>query len=110
ILFVQNPSNSSYYSYANYKAKVEEFIAEGGVLVFHDRYVTGAANILPGDPGTFVRRTGTDTTVISNDEIFTNGPGGQLNDTTLDGGSAYHGYVRAETVPSEAVGLLSTES
>ncbi|MCB1875956.1 MAG: carboxypeptidase regulatory-like domain-containing protein [Chromatiales bacterium] len=109
ILFVQNPSNSSYSSsYTSQLSKVFDFVSNGGVLVFHDRYVTGAASILPGSPGTFVRSLTNDTQVLLQGTALTDGPGGIINDTTLDfGNNSHHGYVQAASTPDSAVGLLS---
>jgi hypothetical protein len=109
ILYVQAGSSGNFPSnYVNNVSKINEFVENGGVLVFHDYVTTDAAAHLPGNPGTFVYNENYDTQVITTDETFTNGPGGVIDNTTLDfGNHSSYGYYDASTVPSGAVGLLS---
>src|SRR5262245_9458118 len=52
VLFVTNCSNTSYdESYIGHLADIEAAVARGMVLVLHDRYVTDAPKILPGEIG-----------------------------------------------------------
>ncbi len=111
ILFIQNPENGGYTNtyHANLQ-KIFDFVNNGGVLVFHDRHVTTAATVLPGSPGTIVRDFSDDTNIniVNNTTKVTNGPGGVLTDTSLDGGnSSSHGYVVAGSIPANGVGILS---
>ncbi len=110
VLFVQNPDNSGYsgaFRNMNNLAKVHQFVANGGILVFHDRHVSSAATILPGTPGTFVRafNDAANIDIVDDTTLVTNGPGGRLNNASLDGGNASsHGWIEA---PAGAHGILS---
>jgi hypothetical protein len=112
ILFVQNPNNSGYSATFNANlAKIHQFIAAGGVLVFHDRHVTTAANVLPGTPGSIFRdfADGANINIVDDTTQVTNGPGGILTNTSLDGGNfSSHGWALASTIPAGARGILST--
>lgn len=111
ILFVQNPDNSFYSSiFTSNLAKVHAWIQAGGVLVFHDRQVTSAASVLPGSPGSIFRDFNDDANIqiVDSTTRVTNGPGGVVSNTTLDGGnSSSHGYIVAGSVPPGAQGVLS---
>lgn len=89
LLFVHNPSNSSYGSFwpANLQ-KVDNFVSAGGILIFHDRQVGNAEANLPGNPGNIVRDFAdpANIDVLDNTTCVTNGPGGVINNTNLDGG------------------------
>ena len=51
VLFVQNPSNFAYsMELVNNLAKVHAFVANGGVLIFHDRHVSPEATTTVGEP------------------------------------------------------------
>jgi hypothetical protein len=112
ILFVQNPNNGGYSSiYRGQLQKIFDWIEAGGVLVFHDRHVSTAENVLPGAPGNILRDFSDDRNIQILDATtpVTDGPGGILTDTSLDGGnSSSHGFVLADTVPADAQGILST--
>lgn len=112
ILFVQNPSNSGFSSiYTSNLAKVFSFVENGGILVFHDRTVSGAASVLPGSPGSFFRdfSDDRDIQIVDGSTQVTDGPGGILTDTSLDGGnSSSHGFVLASSLPADGAGILST--
>ena len=109
ILFVQNPSNYGYAStYTNNLNKLFEFVEEGGILIFHDRAVSSADSVLPGSPGSFIKLGSVDIQVKDHTTVVTNGPGGLIDDTTLDfGNNSSHGYVWGDMTPSGAVGILS---
>jgi hypothetical protein len=111
MLFVQNPNNGGYSTnYRNNLAKVWNFVSDGGVLIFHDRHVDTAETILPGAPGNILRDFADDRNVqiVNAGTSVTNGPGGVLNDTSLDGGnSSTHGYIQAASIPAGALGVLS---
>lgn len=109
ILFVQNPSNSGYSSlYRGQLSRIFDWIAAGGVLVFHDRHVSTATSILPGTPGSIFRSLGRNIDVVDATTQVTNGPGGVLTDSSLDGGNfSAHGYGLASTLPADGNGILS---
>lgn len=111
VLFVENPDNGGYASsYITRLASIEAWVAGGGVLIFHDRHVTGAAGILPGGAGfTMVRSPGTNIDVGDGSTLVTNGPGGVVTDSNLDGGSfSHHGWIEAASLPGNAVKILTT--
>jgi hypothetical protein len=111
VLFVQNPDNNGYsFAFRNNLAKVHQFVANGGTLVFHDRHVATAASILPGAPGTFVRSFTDDANIeiVDDTTLVTDGPGGRVTATSLDGGnSSSHGWIDAASIPAGARGILS---
>jgi len=112
ILFVQNPENTFYSSvYTANLSKIFAFIQQGGILVFNDREVTDAASILPGSPGQLVRETtndGANIDILDNTTAVTNGPGGVLNNSSLDGGVlSSHGYAVSNTLPPGAQRIFS---
>lgn len=110
ILFVQNPSNSGYSSiYRGQLDKIFAWIEAGGVLVFHDRHVSTATSILPGEPGTIFRSLGGDIDVVDGTTRVTDGPGGLIDDSSLDGGNfSFHGVALANTIPLDGQGILSS--
>ena len=91
-------------------AAINAFVAGGGVLSFHDRAVTNAATYIPGAAAvTFVRdfTNDADIDIVTNNTV-TNGPGGVLNNTSLDGGtSSSHGYADVSSLPPGGVEVLS---
>lgn len=110
VLFVQNPDNNGYSAtFINNLAKIHQFISNGGVFIFHDRHVTTAANVLPGSPGTIVRDFVDDANVniVDNTTLVTNGPGGVITNTSLDGGnSSSHGWILSTSMPAGGRGIL----
>jgi len=114
-LWILNPSNDNYaLALTDNLASIDSYIQSGGTLLFHDRYVTDAATVIP--PGansiTFVRSTsssidlgpGAIGTLIS-------GPGGTIDDSTLDGVySSNHGYAVASTLPAGSVIVLTRDT
>ena len=112
VLFVQNPNNGGYSTVFNANlGRLHQFVADGGVLVLHDRFVSGAGSVLPGSPGVFIRdfTDGANINIVDNTTVVTNGPGGVITNSSLDGGnSSNHGYVLASTIPPGARGILST--
>lgn len=111
VLFAENPNNGGYASsYLARLQSIEAWVEAGGVLIFHDRHVTNAAGILPGGANiAMVRNLDTDIDVRDGSTIVTDGPGGVVTDETLDGGNySHHGYAVAESLPANAVMILST--
>jgi hypothetical protein len=80
------------------------------VFIFHDRHVTTAANVLPGSPGTIIRDfvDGANINIVDNTTLVTNGPGGIITNTSLDGGnSSSHGWILSSSIPAGGRGILS---
>jgi hypothetical protein len=84
---------------------LQQFVADGGVAVFFDRTVTGATSFLPGFTGDeiivqdFFGGGQTQLDFLNDTGQFAVGPGGTLNDMSLDGGnSSNHGYAFADTL------------
>ena len=91
VLFMQNPDNGGYSgAFLNNLAKVHQFVASGGTLILHDRHVSTAASILPGNPGTIVRDFADDANVevLDHSTLIADGPGGTVTDASLDGGNS----------------------
>jgi len=88
---------------------VASFVSAGGTFSYHDRNVTDAAKVVPGGSGiSFVRATTNNIDVATSGTALTNGPGGTIDDTTLDnGGFSAHGYADTATLPAGATTLLS---
>jgi hypothetical protein len=114
VLWILNGDNSGVDgNVSGNQAAITAFINGGGVLSFHDRHVNGgtsASTYIPGAGGvTFVR----DFTDSANIDVLvsntvTNGPGGVINNTSLDGGtSSSHGYALLATLPGGATGVFS---
>jgi hypothetical protein len=111
MLFVQNPDNSGFSSiFQGALPRIHEFIQHGGVLILHDRAVFNAASVLPGVPGTIVRDFAdpANINIVDATTLATNGPGGVITDSSLDGGnSSSHGWILASSIPPGANGILS---
>jgi hypothetical protein len=131
ILFVQNPSNNDFGAeYLGNLADIQSWVSNGGRLVIHDRYVTGAASILPGGGAfDFQRETGreidgsnaggevvegggsgdaNDLEVLDNSTLITNGPHGVIDNNSLDGGSSSsHGYALSDSLTATSLLVIS---
>jgi hypothetical protein len=106
VLFAENPSNGSFS--AEWSANLTDIDAavQGGmVLVFHDRYVTGATMNIPGMMGANCVRDFADDAnvdIVNAGTAVTSG----LTNASLDGGnSSSHGY--CDALPGGAVNILS---
>lgn len=120
VLFVQNPDNVAYGAeYVSRLADIQAAVDAGMVLIMHDRFVDNAESILPGGSDFDIIRdadesdsANADINILDNTTLVTNGPGGVLNDTLLDGGDlSNHGFAVAGTLPGDASLILSqTES
>lgn len=102
VLMVQNPDNFTYGAeFLSRLPSVWNAVNNGLVLVIHDRYVTGANNILPGGSGiTFFHQLGGNLDPIQTDNLVINGPAGSIGINTLDGYSfSNHGFALAGTLP-----------
>lgn len=112
VLWIFNPSNSGISStVTSNAAAISAFVQDGGVVAFHDRWVTGAASFVTGASGvSFVRSLGSDINAQANN-LVTNGPAGIVNNTNLDGGNfSAHGYANVGSLPAGAVTVLSEGS
>jgi hypothetical protein len=112
VLVVQNPSNSSYSAeYLGALADIEAAVNSGMALVIHDRYVDIAETILPGGAGFDIIRDfsdDADINILDSSTLVTDGPGGVLDDTSLDGGnSSSHGYAVVGSLPGSGTFILS---
>jgi large repetitive protein len=110
VLFVENPDNNGYAGgYTARLASIQAWVAAGGVLIFHDRHVAGAAGILPGGAGfSMVREPDSNIDVGVASTLVTDGPGGVVTDSNLDGGSySHHGWITAASLPGSAVKILN---
>lgn len=108
VLWVLNPSNSDVSSdFTNNQAVINSFLAGGGNLIFHDRFVTDMAAILPGASGiTFVRQTAAEIQIAAGAEALAAAMG--VTDTSLDGGNySSHGYALLSTLPVGSVVVLT---
>ena len=112
VLSVYNCDNGGYSgNYTSNLANIQNFVSRGGVLMIHDRYVDVAETILPGGSAFDIRRDFSDDAnidVLDGSTRLTNGPGGAINNSTLDGGtSSSHGFTIAGSLPVNARLLLS---
>lgn len=113
VIDVQNPDNVAYGGeYLSRLPVVEEAVRAGTALVIHDRFVDAAETILPGGAGFDIIRNFDDPANIDvqdNTTLVTNGPGGVIDNTTLDGGSSSsHGFALSGSLPGPAKRILST--
>jgi len=116
MLFVQNPSTvvptGPYIDPANL-SKVENFVSNGGVLIFHDRRVADMDPLLPGSPGTLSAGTLSSSLydVVSANSVFADGPAGIIENTTFDTLSNFvtFGDVDPANAPPGSEGLLLRE-
>ncbi len=110
VLWVLNAGNGAQTpALATYASSIASFVAGGGTFAYNDRNVSSAAGAVPGASGIgFVRDPAANIDVVTFGTLLTGGPGGALDDTTLDGGtSSDHGYADTSTLPQGATTLLS---
>lgn len=114
VLFVQNPSNTSYGAeYVSRQAAILDFVTAGKTLILHDRFVDQAETILPNSAGFDIRRDFTDSNNINvlaaATSLLISGPGGVITNSTLDGGrNSSHGFAVADSLGAGTQLLLST--
>lgn len=121
VLFVVNSNIFAYGAeYLTNLPAIRDAVSAGMTLVVHDRLVgmgTGvsavtASKILPGGAAiTFSnpRVLGDQINVLDVGTPVTNGPGGLINDTTLDNqGLSDHGFANSSTLPAGTTRILST--
>ena len=82
------------------------WVSAGGVLVYHDRSLSTAAFLPGGSSVTLSLGASGDVNVVTPGTLLTGGPGGQLDDATLDSWTATtSGF--ATNLPGAAVNLLA---
>ena len=113
MLVVQNPNNGGFGGeYVAHLADIQAAVNGGMILVIHDRYVDGAESILPGSAGfNIIRNFGDATNIEFLDDLHSvaDGPGGHLDDSSLDGGGwSSHGFAIAGSLPADADLILAT--
>lgn len=109
-LWVLNPDNLEYLpDLTDNLAAINNFVSNGGHLVFHDRRVTGADAVMPGAGGIIFVSNFSDTIKITAQSGgLLDGPGGVFVNGSLDGaGSSSHGYAMEATLPDGAVVTLT---
>lgn len=115
-LFANNSSNGDYDAeWVANLADIDAAVQAGMALVFHDRFVTDAATNIPGLGATTCTRDfgdDADIDVVDNTTSVTNGPGGLVDNTTLDGGtSSSHGFCDDATLPPDSpLNILSNST
>jgi len=110
-LSVTNCSNGGYSAtYTNNLAAIANAVNGGMRLIVHDRYVSGAAGILPGGAGLNAVRDFADARNIDipAGSPILSGPGGSLDNTSLDNGSSSsHGFVTTGSLPGGAMTIAT---
>lgn len=113
VLWVLNGTSTAEPSaLTTYASSIAGFVSGGGTFAYHDGYPAGAASVLPGGSGiSFSQAVTRDINVILNGTLLTNGPGGVVTNTTLDGGNVQaYGYAAVSTLPAGAIAPLSSTS
>lgn len=89
---------------------ISNWVQAGGVIGIHDRNVClGTCTPVPGSAGiVFTRSPGANIDVETGGTLVTNGPGGIITNTNLDGGNfSDHGYSGFATLPAGAIAFLN---
>lgn len=121
IILAQNPSNSSLgWELLGAKDAIGDAVYGGKVFILHDRFVDqdyygyGSPNqvesFLPGYGGGdgIYRSFSRDRDINFESQALADGPGGPLNDYSLDNGtSSSHGYASEALLPAGSVTLLN---
>ena len=113
ILFIQNPSNSSYGAeFLANLANVNAAVGNGLVMVLHDRFVDDAESVLPGSAGFNILRDFSDDAdidILDPASVLIMGPGGDITNVNLDGGnSSSHGFADIGSLGGGVSSILST--
>lgn len=89
-----------------------DYVAHGGVLIIHDAFVDGAESLLPGLTGEDIVRNvddGRNVDFVHDGGLIAQGPGGHLNDSSLDQGYySSHGYTLDASLGSDVVRVQTT--
>jgi len=115
-LYVNNENNNGFGGeFLANLTSVWNAVADGMTLIIHDRAVTNATSILPGIGSQFtILRDFSDSASANlnadaGSKIAT-GPGGTINDASLDGGNATsHGYIAVNSLPDSAEIFLNRD-
>jgi len=113
VLWIFNPNNGApSATITNNQAAINAFVLAGGVLSFDDRNVNqgvSAATYLPGGGGiNFTNLFGANIDISTPGTLVTNGPGGVITNTNLDGGNfSNHGYALLASLPAGAIPILN---
>ncbi|MDD3462782.1 MAG: retention module-containing protein, partial [Sulfurospirillaceae bacterium] len=107
-LYVQNPygSTSEYLSQIN---TISQAVQNGMTLIIHDRALSQTNALLPGDhvfDVHYLSGNGYNIEII--DDGLETGLGGNINDSSLDGGNySNHGYISLSSLPEGATVLMT---
>ncbi len=96
---------------SDFDAAVLAFATNRGMVLWvQDWGVSGAASVLPGAAGvTFTTFYGDQIDVADASTLLTNGPGGTVVNSTLDGGTlSIHGYALRSSLPVGAKAILNS--
>ncbi len=110
VLFVTNYNNVDYAAeYLSRLPEIDAAVMNGLVLIIHDRRVSHAASILPGGSNiNFARTLNSYVDIKDNSTQVTNGPGGVLDDNSLDGALySDHGHAVEGSLPSGGATILT---
>ncbi len=116
ILVVQNGENGSFGAeFLAAKAAIDAAVANGLVVIIHDRFVTGANTLLSALNGlTFVRDFGggdRQMQLSADGAAIANTPYGTVTDTSLDNfRSSNHGYVTRASLPEGAIVFMTRDN
>ncbi len=111
VLWVLNGNNAAQpAALTTYASSIASFVSGGGTFAYHDQNPAGAAAVVPGAAAIgYVQAVTRDVNVILNGTVLTNGPGGVIDNTTLDGGNSQAlGYGALNTLPAGTMSLLSS--
>lgn len=112
VLVVQNPNNAGYGSeYTNALADIHAAVANGLVVIIHDRHVASAGNLLPAGHGiTFTSAYGADVQLGEDSAPIETSSFGTVTNTSVDGYNfSTHGYATRASLPAGAEVLLTTD-
>lgn len=111
VLWILNGDNGGQPGALVGNADVAAFVNGGGVLLFHDRNVTDAANglnLVGGGSISFTRSLSSDIGVENAINPIISGPGGTISNTTLDGGNySNHGFASLGSLPGGVSAILN---
>ncbi|NWG22922.1 MAG: FecR domain-containing protein [Pseudorhodoplanes sp.] len=119
ILFVANTDNGIYGTeFELAQERIDAFVQNGGILILHDRFVTNAEDVLPGGDGIDIIRDAdsgvsglTQVNFVDDNGPIADGPGGTLDDASLDGGSySNHGYAARDTLPEGSIVIATRDN
>ena len=91
-----------------------DYVFHGGVMIIHDRFVDDAEKLLPGLTGERIKRnlgpSREEVNFVRDDGTIAHGPGGDLDDASLDGGNgSNHGFAFDATLPDDVVRVLTAD-